>query len=160
MNVPADVLIRKAGQWLDHAGEDLVLARHALKLRSSCPYRLIAYHAQQCAEKSLKAFLVFQEIDFPYTHDLFRLVRLCSGGISWAATAEEAAALTPYAAAARYPGGWLEVTRGEAATAVEIAARLRTLIHDDIVRRIRERHGKAGLAIFGHGAKTRSRMDD
>jgi len=58
MNVPPDVLIHKALQWLAHAGEDLTMARHTLKLKSSCPYRLIAYHAQQCAEKSLKAFLV------------------------------------------------------------------------------------------------------
>ena len=34
-------------EWLRHADEDLRLARHAFKLRSGVPYKLIAYHAQQ-----------------------------------------------------------------------------------------------------------------
>ena len=37
-------------QWLEHAEEDLRLAKHAFKLSSSRPNKLIAYHAQQCAE--------------------------------------------------------------------------------------------------------------
>jgi hypothetical protein len=44
-----------------HADEDLRLARHAFKLKSATPYKLIAYHAQQCAEKCLKAYLVFED---------------------------------------------------------------------------------------------------
>jgi HEPN domain-containing protein len=42
-------------EWLRHADDDLRLAHHAFKLRSAVPYKLIAYHAQQSAEKYLKA---------------------------------------------------------------------------------------------------------
>lgn len=43
---------RKVNQWLKFADEDLQLAERGLKLKRNVPYRLIAYHAQQCAEKS------------------------------------------------------------------------------------------------------------
>ena len=47
---------RKARQWLAYADEDLRLAQHGLTISiTSPPYRLIAYHAQQCDEKCLKA---------------------------------------------------------------------------------------------------------
>lgn len=55
--------LRKAREWTRSADEDLRLARHGLSLKSACPYRLIAYHAQQCAEKYLKAFLVSEGVD-------------------------------------------------------------------------------------------------
>jgi HEPN domain-containing protein len=49
MSVTERDISRKVQQWLDYADEDLVLAKHALTLKSTVPYRLIAYHAQQCA---------------------------------------------------------------------------------------------------------------
>jgi HEPN domain-containing protein len=73
MKPPDSEILRKVIQWLEYGDEDLRLARHGLTLTSGVPYRLIAYHAQQCAEKHLKAFLVYHEIDFPYTHNIGRL---------------------------------------------------------------------------------------
>lgn len=35
------------------------------------------YHAQQCAEKSLKAYLVFKNVAIPKTHSLDKLLDLC-----------------------------------------------------------------------------------
>jgi HEPN domain-containing protein len=72
-----DVLV-KVRQWLEYADEDLRLARHGLTLSTGCPYRLIAYHAQQCVEKYIKAYLVYHEIDFPYSHNIARLLELFS----------------------------------------------------------------------------------
>ena len=57
---------KKVSEWLSFADDDIRLARHALKLEGECPYRLIAYHAQQCVEKHLKAYLIFHYVDFPY----------------------------------------------------------------------------------------------
>lgn len=54
MSVTENDILRKVRQWLQYADEDLLLARHALTLKSTAPYRLIAYHAQQCAEKHPK----------------------------------------------------------------------------------------------------------
>ena len=70
-------ILKKVMQWLILADEDLNLASHAFGLGAKSPYRLIAYHAQQCAEKYLKAFLVYHNVDFPYTHSIRVLLKLC-----------------------------------------------------------------------------------
>ena len=80
------------------------VAQHTLSLVHECPYRLVAYHAQQCAEKYLKAYLVLRGIDFPYTHNLARLLELCLDQPEWARRLKAAEELTPFAITARYPG--------------------------------------------------------
>jgi HEPN domain-containing protein len=89
------------------------------------PYRLISYHAQQCAEKYLKAYLVYQGVDFPYTHNISILLELCSEHADWPKGLEDAEELTPYVITTRYPGEDEVVTREEAQRAVEIAQRVR-----------------------------------
>lgn len=111
-------------QWIEYAEEDLRLARHGLKIRSSCPYKLIAFHAQQCAEKYLKAFLALKQVDFPYTHNIALLLELCSPYAEWAEKMQMAAALTQYAVTARYPGKGA-VIKKEAVQAVETANYIR-----------------------------------
>ncbi|MFA6979993.1 MAG: HEPN domain-containing protein [Ignavibacteriaceae bacterium] len=107
-------------KWINYAEEDLRLAKHSLTLESGCPFRLTAYHAQQCAEKYLKALLVSHQIDFPYTHSITRLLEICSELIN---TNEltEAEILTPFAITTRYPGEDEEVTKEEAIDAIRIA---------------------------------------
>lgn len=103
MNPPNTDIFPKVKQWIDYEDEDLRLARHALTLSSGCPYRLIAYHAQQCTEKYLKAYLVFHRIDFPYTHNISRLLELCDEKSKWPEEVYEAEELTPFAITTRYP---------------------------------------------------------
>jgi HEPN domain-containing protein len=119
-------LVKKARKWVYYAEEDLRLAKHGLKISSSCPYRLIAYHAQQCAEKYLKAYLVFKEVDFPYTHNIRSLVQLCQG--DWNEEISDADELTPYAVTTRYPGVDDRVTRKDAAYAIELAMNVRKVV--------------------------------
>jgi len=97
MKPPDAEVARKVKQWLAYGDEDLRLAQHGLSLSIAPPYRLIAYHAQQCAEKHLKAYLVFQAIDFPYTHNLSRLLELCAAKASWVEQLQDAEELSPYA---------------------------------------------------------------
>jgi HEPN domain-containing protein len=125
MSVPDEVIRQKVVQWLAYGGEDLRLARHGLTMPGGCSYRLIAYHAQQCAEKHLKAYLVFHRIDFPYTHNITRLLELCAGQGEWVEALHEAEELTPFAITARYPGEDQAVTEEEARHAIEIAALVR-----------------------------------
>ena len=42
-------------QWLDKAEGDLRAAVQILKMQEDCPYETVGFHAQQCAEKHLKA---------------------------------------------------------------------------------------------------------
>lgn len=134
MNPPDPEELRKARHWLEFADDDLRLARHGLTIPSSVPYRLIAYHAQQCAEKHLKAYLVYHRIDFPYTHNIARLLELCAGKADWATGLAEADELTPFAITTRYPGEDEEVTREEALHAIQISVKVRKVVRDALAR--------------------------
>ena len=119
---------KKVVQWLNFADEDLRFAEHGLKIKDECPCRLIAYHAQQCAEKHLKAYLVFHGKDFPYTHDLQELLAECAEISDWPKKLKSAKELTYYAISTRYPGEADEVTRQEALRAVELAKEVRETV--------------------------------
>ncbi len=106
------------------------------------PCRVIAFHAQQCAEKYLKAYLVFHAIDSPYTHNLRRLLDFCAARASWAEQLRDAEELNPYASTARYPGEDLEVNEGDAHRALEIAGQVKEVITDAL----REKGFQAGPA--------------
>jgi HEPN domain-containing protein len=121
-------LARKANEWLQYADEDLRLAEHAFALSSSVPYRLIAYHAQQCVEKSLKAYLVYQDIDFSFTHNIGKLLDWCGANAAWTIKIRKTEELTPFAVTARYPGIHRPVTRQAAMRAVKTAKKARTVV--------------------------------
>jgi HEPN domain-containing protein len=138
MKLPDAPILEKVRQWLAFADEDLRVARHGFSIPETPPYRVIAYHAQQCAEKYLKAYLVFHVIDFPYTHDLQRLLALCSAQSSWAERLSDVEELNPYATTVRYPGEHLVVSEAKARRAVEIAERIQ-----QVVRRALQEEGLA-----------------
>lgn len=71
MSDPTDPLA-----WLARAEDDYKLAKSAKRLKPPSTYG-ITYHAQQCAEKCLKALLVLRRHSFPKTHDLTALSDLC-----------------------------------------------------------------------------------
>lgn len=121
MSGSGNAVKKKTEEWLRLADDDLRLARHAFKLKSAAPYNLISYHAQQCAEKCFKAYLVFNKIDFPYTHDLAVLLELCPSSEDWTNDIRKAATiLRTYAITTRYPGE-SKVTQKEALRAVALA---------------------------------------
>ncbi|MHB8834491.1 MAG: hypothetical protein ACYC9Y_02115 [Candidatus Methylomirabilia bacterium] len=44
-------------QWIERAQEDLRLSEHAMTMSTAIPYRLVAYHAQQCKDLREKKML-------------------------------------------------------------------------------------------------------
>lgn len=118
----------KVNTWIAFAEEDLRMAQYTFTMKNAVPYRLIAFHAQQCAEKYLKSYLVFKGVDFPYTHDIFRLLELCAEHGNWAGRIEEAKRLTLYSITTRYPGTEDKVTMDEAFNAINLASRVRQAI--------------------------------
>ena len=106
------------------------VARHILTLGPNCPFRLAAYHAQQCSEKCLKGYLVSRKVDFPYTHDISNLLELCQKYADWPQALVEAAKLTAYSSTARYPALDLEVTHDEALHAIELAEKVRRVVSE------------------------------
>lgn len=55
--------------WIQKAENDLKTGRDELQTEKPAT-DTVACHAQQCAEKYLKAFLVFHGVAFGRTHDL------------------------------------------------------------------------------------------
>ena len=105
------------GRWLSKAQNDLVTAQ--TMLTTDPPVTdVVCFHAQQCAEKSLKAFLVFIDIHAEKTHYLPRLVELCrSVDPAFEEISDAAAELTDYAVVVRYPDEWRDIPVGEASEA-------------------------------------------
>jgi HEPN domain-containing protein len=85
---------------------------------------IVAFHAQQAVEKSLKAVLASVGVDLPFAHNLAALVQLCEdAGVDVPAELEEAAVLTPYAVAARDENdGSKRPATADRATALHFAA--------------------------------------
>lgn len=86
------------------AEEDFALARSALRRKEPLIYGAV-FHAQQCAEKYLKALLVVRGQAFPRTHDLAALSDLClRNGIIIPVDQDLLERLAAYAVQVRYPG--------------------------------------------------------
>ena len=113
------------GEWVTKAENDLLAAAHTLTLGEDCPADTVCFHAQQCVEKYLKAFLVLKAIYFPKTHDIEKVVALLPAGISVSLKTEEQRRLTAHATELRYPGDYSPVTLAEARQSVAIARRIR-----------------------------------
>jgi HEPN domain-containing protein len=89
--------------WLARAESDLALAR--LPLPQGAFYEDLCFHAQQAAEKALKAVCQQHGWTFRYTHDLAELVAdLKRHGLDVPPEVDEATVLTSFAWEARYPG--------------------------------------------------------
>jgi len=107
--------------WLSKAGKDLAAA--AYELQAKPPFADdIVFHAQQAAEKSLKAFLSWHRVPFRKTHNLIELGEACCRiDPSLDALLRRAAPLTEYAWKFRYPGDPDEATAEEATEALATA---------------------------------------
>jgi len=68
MPVP-DAIISVIRQWLIKSDNDLKTAELAIKAGADCPTDAACFHAQQCAEKCLKALLIKLGVEFPFTHE-------------------------------------------------------------------------------------------
>lgn len=110
--------------WVEKAEEDFALARAALR-RKKPLITGACFHAQQRAEKYIKALLVSKNAEFPKTHDLLMLNKLCSDvGILLEVDPMLLNHLTDYAVRTRYPGE--EPTLKDAKEAMETTKLIRT----------------------------------
>jgi HEPN domain-containing protein len=124
--MPADERVLSVVRgWVQKAESDLKTALLVLRAGDQGPADTVAFHAQQCAEKYLKALLASEGIDFPKTHDIGQLVLLLPQRLAMNVTVEEQRRLTSYATVTRYPGDYEPVTIQEARCAVAIARRIR-----------------------------------
>ena len=89
--------------WLRRARSDLALAK--VPLPTGVFYEDLCFHAQQAAEKAIKAVYRARKHEFRYTHDVAELLGgLEKRGISIPKPLREAVDLTDFALQTRYPG--------------------------------------------------------
>jgi HEPN domain-containing protein len=87
--------------WLRKAESDLTNA--GLCLSAGQALDTACFHAQQAAEKYIKAYLTAHEIDFPFIHNLEKLIELCvQRDPSFLSIKTLGQELTPYAVGLRY----------------------------------------------------------
>lgn len=126
----------EALRWLRYARDDLDVAGQMAQETGRARYT--CWFSQQATEKALKALLVLEGIDFPFTHDLESLLELHD---EWPqrTTRADLEQLTEWGAESRYPGDWPELTAEDGARA---QAEART-VYDSIVAEF----GRRGIAV-------------
>lgn len=93
------------------------------------PMDACCFHAQQAAEKYLKAYLVSKLINFPKTHDLQSLLNLCIAiNHSFSYLIEPAISLADYAIAPRYPDAFDDLTLDDVKNAQKDAIEIKEFI--------------------------------
>lgn len=137
----ADHAAAVAAEWIAKAENDLLNAVHTLKLGARCPTDTVCFHAQQCAEKYLKALLTFRGNDFPKTHDLEALAARLRNGVRPTVAPDDLARLTRFATVTRYPGGE-EISLGEARRALAATRRIRKAVRAVLPRALFRRKAR------------------
>jgi HEPN domain-containing protein len=116
-----------AAEWVDKAEGDYRTAEREARVRREPSYDAVCFHAQQCAEKYLNAFLAHSQIAFRPIHDLEVLLGLALPvSVDLGPIRDRFLLLNDYAVDIRYPGE--SATREEAQAAVKAMRIVRALI--------------------------------
>lgn len=122
--------------WLRYAAEDMDAAERMVGGRGWAP-RIACFHAQQAAEKALKAVLVCAGIPLQYTHNLELLRDLVPEGLRTASVEGDLERLSNRAVVPRYPGENPDATAEEAREEVALARAIVDAASVDVGRRAR-----------------------
>lgn len=115
-------------QWLLKAEEDFNAAKSLITYGASF-LSTVCFHSQQAAEKYLKAFLIYHQVEFPKTHDIDELLDLIAPTDSkLSESLRDVIVLTNYGVDARYPGDFPNVTSNDAQQAIQMAEKVRRLV--------------------------------
>jgi len=117
---------RRTREWIEKAEGDRAVALREMQAAEPV-FDVVSFHAQQCAEKYLKAFLEEQGISFGKTHDLALLLDLAGAGLAELGGKKDALKLlSVLGIAARYPGS--RADRAEAQDAIALAQEVRNIV--------------------------------
>jgi len=114
-------------EWVAKTEGDWDTAQREYRARHRPNYDAACFHAQQCAEKYLKARCEEAAIAFGRTHNLISLLTLVLPvEPTWAVLQPHLTALNIYAVAFRYPGS--SATRSNAANALKDCREVRRIV--------------------------------
>lgn len=102
MTTVSEASLRQALELLTLAQRDRIAATSLGKV-PEVDFSIVAFHAQQCIEKCMKAVLAKHMITYPRTHDLDDLYELLQqSGLMIPVNRELLNDITPYAVTSRY----------------------------------------------------------
>jgi HEPN domain-containing protein len=116
-------------EWIEKAEGDFYTPQCESRVRKSPNFDAVCFHAQQAAEKYLKAILQENQIPIPKTHQLMDLLGLCIKADNvYQMLQADLIILEGYAVKFRYPGDSAE--KGEARQALRAAQVVRDFIRN------------------------------
>jgi HEPN domain-containing protein len=119
--LPERARVAETREWLQKGDLDRRAAEFDLTAEPPLTADVV-FHAQQFAEKSLKAFLVWSDEPFRSTHNLVEIGKQCVAlDVSLETLVRRAAPLSEYAWKYRYPGEPAEPELAEAQEALTLA---------------------------------------
>lgn len=124
----------KAEDWLRFASEDFQAARTLADADHAYP-RQTGFHAQQAAEKALKAVFVAGDRLFPFSHDLVLLYDLLPEPLRARLDVNDLGLLSVFAIRTRYPDNLPDVTADDALNALRIATDVLEAVEAHLARR-------------------------
>lgn len=115
-------------KWLTKARNDIKVAENELGFENEeIITEAICFHAQQAAEKFLKAFLIARNIEFGRTHNLEYLLKLCINEDTDFETLD-AGNLSFYAVEVRYPDNFYIPSVEESKECIDIARNIMSVV--------------------------------
>jgi HEPN domain-containing protein len=110
-------------EWVKKAEADLATGRRELRVRRAPNFDAVCFHAQQAAEKYIKAELQHVGATYPKTHDLVALLDRLGASHPLQLWRSQLRVLSAYAVAYRYPGA--AASRENAKGALQVARQVR-----------------------------------
>jgi len=118
-------------EWIEKAEGDFWTAEREARARKTPNYDAVCFHAQQCAEKYLKAFLIRHQVPFRPVHDLEVLLGLIvPTRPDFEVIRDALLLLNDYAVDFRYPGEF--ATKDEARAAVKAMRTVRAFLRQKL----------------------------
>jgi HEPN domain-containing protein len=112
-------------EWIAKAEGDWAVAEREWRVRKLPNFDAVCFHAQQCAEKYLKARIRDAGEDPPRNHELLPLLdRAAALEPAWEPFRPDMAVLTEYAVKFRYPGE--AATKDDARACIQALRRFRS----------------------------------
>jgi HEPN domain-containing protein len=119
--------------WITKAENDLKIARDEMATDEPVT-DMICFHVQQCCEKYLKLFLIFDGKEYPRSHSLALLIDRCALiDLDFQKLTEwRVHELTPYAGGIRYDEPFYLPTIEETKQAIELAEKVRSFVRQKL----------------------------
>jgi HEPN domain-containing protein len=131
MSVEKEKIIK---EWLRFAHDDLYAAQHFFDTMEFPIYRIVCFNAQQSAEKYLKAYQIYFDVDIIKTHSLNALIDSLKKYDRDITNLEKSASiLSSFAVQYRYPDDFEDLIKTDAELAITVSKQIQKFVLNKIV---------------------------